>query len=140
MLFEGNPEKFGSDSLRRKTTFYQGDKMAFSKSFPREISGSTVPKWEEIFLTTQEEREKEQVARQENMYLMRQCIADAKNVVKSERLMDIQSHILSLAMTLFKKRASHVVYYKEEACRQKFHKHYGVLNKLKKERTKKAKA
>lgn len=124
------------DSLRAPRYASPGDKMAFSKAFPREVPGGT-PRWEEIFLTAQEEREQEQVARQANQYLMRQCIADAKNIVKAERMMDIQSHILSIALGLFKKRAMHAVYHKEEKCREKFHRYYGVLKGLKDARTKK---
>ncbi|MFH1669208.1 MAG: hypothetical protein ABIA62_04740 [Candidatus Woesearchaeota archaeon] len=98
--------------------------MVFSKNFPRELKdGST--RWEEIFLSVQEEREREQVARQENLYLVRQCIADARNVLKDEKMMDMQSHVLSLAMTLFKKRASHAVHYKDELCKKKFQKYWG---------------
>ncbi len=98
--------------------------MVFSKSFPRELKdGST--KWEEVFLSVQEEREREQVARQENLYLVRQCVADARNVLKDEKMMDMQSHVLSLAMTLFRKRASHAVHYKGELCKKKFQKYWG---------------
>ena len=103
--------------------------MVFSKSFPREIEGSSLPKWEEIFLSAQEEREREQVARQENLFLIRQCIADARNVLKDEKMMDMQSHVLSIAMALFKKRASHTVYYKEELCHQKFLKYWGKFSR-----------
>ena len=109
--------------------------MAFSKAFPRVGPGGSTPKWEEIFLTAQEEREQEQVARQANQYLIRQCIADAKNIVKAERLMDIQSHILTIALAMFKKRAIHAVYHKEEKCKEKFHKYYGVLKGLKDSRS-----
>jgi hypothetical protein len=98
--------------------------MVFSKSYPRECKdGST--KWEEIFLSAQEEREREQVARQENLFLIRQCIADARNVLKDEKMMDMQSHVLSIAMSLFKKRSSHEVFYKEEKCKDKFLKYWG---------------
>ena len=98
--------------------------MVFSKSFPRETNdGST--KWEEMFFTAQEEREREQVARQENLFLIRQCVADARNVLKDEKMMDMQSHVLSVAMTLFKKRSSHAVFYKEEKCKEKFLKYWG---------------
>jgi hypothetical protein len=103
--------------------------MVFSKNFPREIEGSNYPKWEEIFLSAQEEREREQVARQENLFLVRQCIADARNILKDEKMMDMQSHVLSVAMTLFKKRASHAVYYKEEKCKEKFLKYWGKFKK-----------
>ncbi len=54
-------------------------------------------------------REREQVLRQENMFLIRQCIADARNVLKDEKMMDMQSHVLSIAVALFKKRAASVV-------------------------------
>ncbi len=99
--------------------------MVFSKTFPREIKGSNYPKWEEIFLSAQEEREREQVARQENLFLIRQCIADARNVLKDEKMMDMQSHVLSVALSLFKKRSSHTVFYKEEKCKEKFLKYWG---------------
>jgi hypothetical protein len=103
--------------------------MVFSKTFPREIEGSNYPKWEEMFLSAQEEREREQVARQENLYLIRQCIADARNILTDEKMMDTQSQVLSLAMALFKKRASHAVYYKEEKCKEKFLRYWGKFKK-----------
>jgi len=103
--------------------------MVFSKTFPREIEGSNYPKWEEIFLSAQEEREREQVARQENLFLMRQCLADARNILKDEKMMDMQSHVLSLANSLFKKRASHAVHYKEEKCKDKFLRYWGKFKK-----------
>ncbi|MFC1722662.1 hypothetical protein ACFL0V_00835 [Nanoarchaeota archaeon] len=114
--------------------------MAFSKTYPREVPGTTSPKWEEVFLTAQEEREREQVARQENIYLVRQCIADARNLVKAEDLKETQSAVLNVAMNLFKKRSSHVVFYKEEKCKQKFQSFFGVLDDLKEGRKKKAKS
>ncbi len=107
--------------------------MVFSKCFPREVDGSNYPKWEEIFLSAQEEREREQVARQENLFLIRQCIADARNVLKDEKMMDMQSHVLSVAMSLFKKRSSHAVFYKEEKCKDKFLKYWGKFKKPAKE-------
>ncbi len=115
--------------------------MVFSKSFPREIQGSNWPKWEEIFLSAQEEREREQVARQENLFLIRQCLADARNVLKDEKMMDMQSHVLSVALALFRKRASHSVFYKEERCQEKFLKYWGKKfpKPAEKKETKKAK-
>lgn len=100
------------------------DSMVFSKAFAREIEGSNYPRWEEIYLSAQEEREREQVARQENNYLMRQCIADARNIVKDEKLMDMQNHVLNIAVSLFNKRASHAVFYKEDKCKEKFLKYW----------------
>ena len=35
--------------------------MPFSKSFPRTIKGSNYPRWEEIFISEQEESEEEQI-------------------------------------------------------------------------------
>ncbi|MBW2997873.1 hypothetical protein KY349_06040 [Candidatus Woesearchaeota archaeon] len=107
--------------------------MVFSRTFPREVDGSNYPKWEEIFLSAQEEREREQVARQENLFLMRQCIADARNILKDEKMMDMQSHVLSLANSLFKKRSSHAVHYKEEKCKEKFQRYWGKFKQKKKE-------
>jgi hypothetical protein len=49
--------------------------------------------------------EKEQAIRQENLCLIRQCIADARNVLKDEKMMDMQSHVLSIAIALFRQRA-----------------------------------
>ena len=111
--------------------------MVFSKKFPRDIDGSNYPVWEEIFLSAQEEREREQVARQENLFLIRQCIADARNVLKDEKMMDMQSHVLSIGLSLFKKRASHVVFYKEEKCKDKFQKYWGKFKMPKKPAKKK---
>ncbi len=113
--------------------------MVFSKTFPREVPGSNVPKWEEMFLSAQEEREREQVARQENLFLVRQCIADARNVLKDESMMDMQSHVLNLAMTLFNKRAGHAVHYKEEKCKEKFLKYWGKFKHTEKKTPEKEK-
>jgi hypothetical protein len=106
--------------------------MVFSRTFPREIPGSNFPKWEEMFLSAQEEREREQVARQENLFLVRQCIADARNILKDEKMMDMQSHVLSLGIALFKKRSNHAVHYKEELCKDKFQKYWGKWKTAKK--------
>jgi hypothetical protein len=93
------------------------------------VDGQNYPVWEEMFLSAQEEREAEQVARQENQFLIRQCIADAREILKDEGFMDIQSHVLSVAMSLFKKRSSHTVYYKEEKCKDKFQKYWNTFKK-----------
>lgn len=113
--------------------------MVFSKSFPRTVDGSNTPIWEEMFLTAQEERQAEQVARQENLFLIRQCIADARNVLKDEHMMDMQSHVLSIGLAIFKKRASHAVFYKEEQCKEKFLKYWGKGPKIEKKSQDKAK-
>jgi hypothetical protein len=110
--------------------------MVFSKTFPREIEGSNFPRWEEMFLSAQEEREMEQIARQEYLYLIRQCMADARNVLKDESMMDTQSHVLGIALALFKKRSNHAVFYKEDRCKEKFLKYWGKF----KHKTEKASA
>jgi len=97
--------------------------MVYSKKFLKDSADGS-QHWQEILLSEHEERECEQRARKENLYLVRKCIADARNVVKDERLMDMQSHVLSIALALFKKRASHCAYYKEEECAKKFRKYW----------------
>ena len=52
--------------------------------------------------------EQEQVVQLEleDVLLLRRCITDASHVVKAERMMDIQSHVLMLAVALFKQRSA----------------------------------
>ena len=88
--------------------------MTFSKAFPRQIKGSSYSVWEEINLTDEEEREIEESARRENIILMRECIEDAKKIDDSK--------FIEIALTLFDKRASHVVFLKESKCKEKFDK------------------
>lgn len=94
--------------------------MAFCKTYPREVEGTSYPKWEEVRLSDQEERLLDETARRENIYLLRQCIADAKNMLEDENLRDYQGHVLLLGTSLFKKRASHAVHWKEKRCKEKF--------------------
>ena len=88
--------------------------MAFSKAFPRQIKGSSYSVWEEINLTDEEEKEIEESVRRENIILMRECIEDAKKIDDSK--------FIEIALTLFDKRASHVVFLKESKCKEKFDK------------------
>jgi hypothetical protein len=94
--------------------------MAFSKSFPRTTDKTSYPKWEEITLTQAEEQEQEAIARRENIEKMRQSISDAKEIIKSEELRPFQTNMISIALALFEKRASHEVYYKENKAKEKF--------------------
>ena len=94
--------------------------MAFSKSFPRTIKGSSYPVWEEIFLTEEEETKEENNCRKENIKLMKECIDDAKQTFKDKNLKDFQSDIISAAIALFDKRSGHVVYWKENKAKEKF--------------------
>jgi hypothetical protein len=94
--------------------------MVFSKRFPRATEGSVYPKWVEISLTEEEEKEIEQVAREENAKLFRECIEDSEKIVAERNLKTYQTDIISIASSLFDKRASHVVYLKERKCKEKF--------------------
>ncbi|MEA2036868.1 MAG: hypothetical protein U9O94_05130 [Nanoarchaeota archaeon] len=94
--------------------------MVFSKSFPRTIEGSAYPKWEEVFLTDEEEREIEQRAVEENIEIMKECIDDAKALIEQKGFKGFKEDILTVATPLFEKRASHTVYWKENRCKEKF--------------------
>ncbi len=94
--------------------------MGFSKSFPRTIEGSAYPKWEEVSLTDEEEREIEQRAREENIKIMQECIDDAKMLIEEKGFKGFKEDILKAAIPLFEKRASHSVYWKESKCKEKF--------------------
>ena len=63
--------------------------MAFSKSFPK--TGDKYPVWEEVFLSDEEEREAEQKGREFNKKLMKECVSDAKEVIKKAGLKPFQT-------------------------------------------------
>lgn len=94
--------------------------MVYSKSFPRTTDKSTYPIWEEVRLTDLEEKEQEIRTRKENIILMKECIDDAKKIIMDKNLKDYQTDIIHMAISLFEKRASHSVYYKEEKAKEKF--------------------
>ena len=96
--------------------------MGFSKSFPRTKEGTTYPQWEEVYLTAEEEKEQENKCRERNNSLMKECIDDAKTIIKEINMKDYQSDIISVATALFEKRASHEVYFKENKAKEKFDK------------------
>ena len=96
--------------------------MAFSKTFPKTTEKSVYPKWIEVEISGEEEKGEEQRCREENVSLMKECILDAKKIIKEESLKDYQTDIVNVAVALFEKRASHAVYYKESACKDKFDK------------------
>ncbi|MFC1753162.1 hypothetical protein ACFL96_07175 [Thermoproteota archaeon] len=98
------------------------------KSFPKTIEGSTYPQWEEITLTEKEEFIEEQKARRDNISLMRKCIEDAKKLMDNEGMAEYQSDVLGIALTLFRKRSSHVVYWKDRRCKEKFDLKNGKVN------------
>ena len=94
--------------------------MAFSKTFPKTVGGSTYPKWEEVFLTDEEEKQIEQTAREDNIRIMKECIDDAKGLIEDKGFKGFKEDILTVAVPLFEKRASHVVYWKESKCKERF--------------------
>jgi len=94
--------------------------MAFSKAFAKTTEKSVYPKWTEVFLSEAEEREEERKCREENIRLMRECLDDAKKIFSESKLKDYQTNVISIAIALFEKRASHAVYWKESRAKNKF--------------------
>lgn len=101
--------------------FYGGNgKMVFSKSFAKTIEGEKFPKWEEIILSNEEEAKIELEAKEEHIIVMIECIEDAKKILKERRLEWETKDMVGIAVALFEKRASHVIYYKENKAKEKF--------------------
>lgn len=92
--------------------------MSYSKSFPRDVKGST--QWQEVYLTLAEDQQEEERARKENLSLMKQCMEDATTIMRTKSLQAYQSDLVAIAVTLFAKRASHTVYWKDRKCKEKF--------------------
>ena len=97
--------------------------MPFSKSFPKTTNKSVYPKWVEVALTEQEEKEQEKISRQENIQLLKECLDDARKLVQEKKLAPYQSDIVALAVALFEKRASHSIFWKESKAKEKFDAH-----------------
>ena len=98
--------------------------MGFVKSFPKTTDKTIYPKWEEVSLTEAEEKLEEEKARNENIKIIKECIEDAKAIIKEKNLKPYQTDIINLAISLFEKRASHLVYWKEEKAKEKFDEKY----------------
>ena len=94
--------------------------MTFSKSFPRTDKKTTYPIWEEIVLNDKEEKDVEDLARKETVLQMKRCIEQAKQIMNETNLKHYQSDLIHIAISLFEKQASHSVYWKEQACKDKF--------------------
>jgi len=86
------------------------------------MEGVNYPKWIEVSLSEEEEREEEQRCRQKNIVLMKECIDDAKGLIEEKGFKGFKEDILKVATTLFEKRASHEVYWKENKAKEKFDK------------------
>ncbi|HLC89193.1 MAG TPA: hypothetical protein VJG49_04095 [Candidatus Nanoarchaeia archaeon] len=93
--------------------------MAFSKTFPKTIPGSNYPLWEEVFLTAAEELQVEEECKKANFQLLDECLRDAK-MLTIKNGMNEDENIVRLAVALFEKRASHVVFWKESKAKEKF--------------------
>lgn len=94
--------------------------MVFSKSFPKTTKSSTYPIWEEIYLTEDEETQVEKQNRDDVTRVMKECIDDSKQIISDKSLKDYQSDVISIAISLFEKRASHTVFKKEQKAKEKF--------------------
>ena len=51
---------------------------------------------------------------------MKECILDSSLIIKEKRLKSFQNDMINIAIALFEKRSSHVVYLKESKCKEKF--------------------
>ncbi len=93
--------------------------MAFSKKFPKTVPGSSYPVWEEITLTQEEEHEIEHQCRQQNFILLDSCLREAKSLAIKNAI-NTEENVTRIAIALFEKQASHVVFHKEEKAKEKF--------------------
>ena len=93
--------------------------MAFSKSFPKTLPGVSYPVWEEVKLTKEEEKSVEEACKRENQYLLDQALFEAKQLAIKHQI-NTENNVTSLAIALFEKNASHVVFWKENKAKEKF--------------------
>ena len=93
--------------------------MVFSKRFPK-TNNRGFADWIEVDLTDAEEKIEEQRSREENIKLLEECIDDAKRIVREKGLKRYQTDLINIAISLFDKRASHSVYWKERKAKEKF--------------------
>ena len=96
--------------------------MSFSKAFAKNIEGSNYAKWIEVFLDSAEEKDAEKLCRSDNIEIMKECVNDALMIMKEKDLKDYQSDVISIAVSLFNKRASYSVHWKEKMAKEKFDK------------------
>ncbi len=94
--------------------------MNYSKSFPKKSDKSVYPIWEEVELTPEEELQAEKECQKANNDIMKSCLDDARQIVKENRLFESQNAITTIAVSLFDKRASHEVFFKERLAKKKF--------------------
>ena len=70
--------------------------MVFSKSFPRHIEGSSYPRWEEVFLSKEEEAEQERLCKEDNIRMMKECVDDARKIVEERGLKTNQKVLVEI--------------------------------------------
>ncbi len=92
--------------------------MVYTKAFPKRSDKSVYPQWEEVSLTEEEEIIEEKKCREENNRIMAECLSDAKRLLEAQGKA-YESSVATIATALFEKRASHVIYWKEEKARDK---------------------
>jgi hypothetical protein len=95
--------------------------MVFTKAFAI-TSDKSYTRWEEVTLSEHEELEQEKLAREENIAKMKESIDDAKQILKEKGLKEYQTDMINVAISLFEKRGSHEIYYKENKAKEKFDK------------------
>ena len=93
--------------------------MAFSKTFPKTTPGSSYPVWEEIILTEEEEKDVEEKCQRENFRLLNTCLEQARALAIKQGINTDENRV-QLAITLFEKQASHLVFWKENEAKKKF--------------------
>lgn len=93
--------------------------MTFSKNFPKTVSGSNYPIWEEIYLTKEEEKEVEEQCKREHFAIFDECLQDAKVLAIKQGLNNDENRT-KIAIALFEKRSSHIVFWKENKAKEKF--------------------
>lgn len=93
--------------------------MAFSKTFPKQVPGTNYPQWEEVYLTTEEERLVEDKFRRDNFQILDECLKEAKNLAIKNAI-NTEENVTNLAIALFEKRASHLIFWKEDKAKEKF--------------------
>ena len=94
----------------------------FSKAFPKVVQGSNYPVWQEVRLTDDEETLEDKKCRWDNVRIMKESLKDAAKMIKDKDYEDYERFVAPIAMHLFMKRASHVVYWKETKAKEKFDK------------------
>lgn len=93
--------------------------MVFTKSFPI-TSDRSYTKWEEVALNEKDELYQEKLAREENIVKMKESIDDSRQIMKEIGLKEYQSDMINIAISLFEKRGSHEIYYKENKAKEIF--------------------